>query len=165
ATSTPQTDEQADDVANVLALAAHRGPATDFIRQSSPPGACALVKLGHSPTATIARAVRAVLPGFTVMTIARTLDQFTGLCSLEMRSPPTRGAVLVVSIASPGGRSRAVFDSVRIGFETTADASTKYVLTVTRGGWSVLIGATGIGAALPSAQDMLELARQPMLTW
>ncbi len=150
----------------VRALARRAGPASELIREAAASGGCVLVPVGQSPARAIQHAVRSLLPAFTVTTTARTLDQFTGLCSLDLRSPRVAGAVLVVSVSSPARSARASFDHVSTGFETTGSGTaTKYVLTVKRDGWRVLVGATGSTAGLPAVEDLLTLAGRRGLTW
>jgi hypothetical protein len=150
----------------VLEIANPAMPLTDYVRQTSAPGACAIVPVGQSPTDAIIRTVRAALPRLSSVMVARTLDQFTGLCSVELRATFDRRSTLAVSIAAPTSRHKhTVYTVIEIGIVNVANRTTKYVQATTPSGWSVLIGATGPGAHLPSAQDLLGLAQEPSLTW
>lgn len=149
----------------VLALADHNGPLVSYIRQASQAHACAPVAVGHSPRHVIIAALHRAFPDFAFKDAATTLDQFTGLCSVEVRE--TRpGAVVVVSIASPVvHRARAAYTRLETGFESNGQVTTKYALAVNRAGWQVLAGASGTTARLPGAEQLLRLAQNPSLTW
>ena len=138
---------------------------TDYVRQTSAAGSCALVPVGHAPQRIIAAAMHAALPGYTVRGVARTLDQFTGLCSIEVRATH-RSDVLFVTVTSPPAHpSRAQYTRVETGVETDAGITTKYALALNPAGWTVLVGATGDGASLPGAQDLVRLSQEPSLIW
>lgn len=149
----------------VRALARHHGPLVSYIRQTSPAHACAPVAVGHSPTHLISAAVHHAFPDFAFRDAATTLDQFAGLCSIEVRE--TRpGATVVVSIASPVAHAaRAAYTRLETGIESDGQVTTKYALAVTRTGWEVLVGAIGTTARLPGAGSLLSLAQDPSLTW
>lgn len=149
----------------VRALATHPGPLVSYVRQSSPAHACALVAVGHSPARTISRAIQNAFPEYTFKDAATTLDQTTGLCSIDVRA--TRpGAVLVVQIASPTAHTaRASYARLETGVETDGDVTTKYALALNESGWRLLVGAFGRSAYLPSAQALMSLAQERSLTW
>jgi hypothetical protein len=152
-------------LASIRELAARRSALADYVRQTSAAGACALVRVGLSPTDRVVHTVATSLPGFRLKDSGRTLDQFTGLCSLIVRE--TRpGAVLTISVASPGAQppSRA-YTKIETGIESDAAATTKYVRAETPTGWTVLVGATGHQAQLPTAADLVRLAQQAGLLW
>jgi hypothetical protein len=146
-------------------LANQRGPLASYVRQASTAKGCALVAPGSSPGRAISAAIRSAFPGFTVKDTARTLDQFTGLCSIEVRAT-YRDAVLFVNVASPAAHpSRSTYTRVETGVETTDGITTKYAIALTRTGWTVLIGATGRSAILPGANDLVRTAQEPALIW
>jgi hypothetical protein len=166
AATTAPYDPQQQPMASVLALARNDRPLTDYVRQTSTRGACALVPVGHSPTRAIAEAVRRALPEFTGLDVGRTLDQFTGLCSVDLRATHGRHATLTLSVAAPAPHTvDAAYTYVQTGIRTSAGVTTKYVWAVTRTGWTILIGATGNDRDLPGVQDLLELTEQRSLTW
>ena len=77
-------NDQAVDM--VAATAREQGRLHDFIRSTSAAGSCALVRIGDMPEPRLVAAVRRALPSYAVRDIARTLDQFTGMCTLELRA-------------------------------------------------------------------------------
>jgi hypothetical protein len=152
-------------IATIRALAAQRFQLADYVRQTSPAGACATVRVGSEPTDRIERAVHAALPGFTAKDSGRTLDQFTGLCSIVVRETSGR-AVLTVTVASPTADPvRGAYTKIETGIASDAGGTTKYVRAITPSGWSVLVGATGQRTALPGVQSLVALAQETSLTW
>jgi hypothetical protein len=138
---------------------------TNYVRQDSPAGACALVAVGHSPARAISRAIRAALPGYVLLDAGGTLDEYTGLCSTEVRAT-CRTSTLVVRVTSPAAHAtRSAYTRVETGIETNDGATTKYALAINETGWTVLVGATGRSADLPRAQDLVRLAGDPVLIW
>lgn len=149
----------------VRALASHRGPLVSYVRQASPARACALVAVGHSPVRTISVAIRRAFPGYTFEDAATTLDQFTGLCSIEVRAARP-GGVVVVRIASPTAHvSEASYTRLETGVETDGGVTTKYALALNQSGWTLLVGAIGRTAHLPGAEAMMRFVQEPSLTW
>ena len=69
-------------------------PLVDIIRPASTAGACPVVQPGHSAQLDIAAAARSVLPRLTVRDVARTLDQYLGMCAIELRGQGATGSVL-----------------------------------------------------------------------
>jgi hypothetical protein len=137
----------------------------NYVRQTSAAGACTTVRVGLSPTDRIVHTVAMTMPGFHLRDSGRTLDQFTGLCSLIVRE--TRpGAVLTITVAAPALQPSALsYTKIETGIETDAGATTKYARAVTPAGWTVLVGATGLQSRLPSAADLVGLAQQANLLW
>jgi hypothetical protein len=152
-------------VAAVQALANQPGRLRSYVRQASPPGGCAPVPIGRSPARSVATTVHAAFPGYAFEDAGETLDQFTGLCSLDVRA--SHGdAVLVVTVASPTAHERRfAYTRLETGIETDGAVTTKYAIAVNGAGWTVLIGATGSNAALPRAADLIRIAQEPSLTW
>jgi hypothetical protein len=150
----------------VLAIAHKRTATGDYVRQTSPPGACKVVPLGHSPSDAIVRALLRNLPSTTQPTFARTLDEFTALCSVQVRAD-YRDAVLALSISAPASaKGQWRFARVQTSIVTTPDgATTEYALCLSRDGWQVLAGATGRASSLPGTQELLALAQDPHVTW
>lgn len=152
-------------MATVRALADHDRPPVTYVRQTSPAGACATVAAGHSPRRAISAALRKAFPGYVFKDAALTLDQFTGLCSIQVRAT-YRGAVLVVSVASPAAQVvRATYVRLETGIETVGGVTTKYALALNETGWTVLVGATGQIASLPRADDLMRFVQDRSLTW
>jgi hypothetical protein len=150
----------------VDALAHRPGALPSYVRQTSPAGACALVRVGRSPERTAERALARVTPRFRVRDRAAVLDQFTGLCALQLRADDVAGTVLVISVVSPTKHHRTgPYDRVQTGFELTPRYATKYAAVTTRGGFNVLVGATGRSRSLPTDRQLIELAHDPALTW
>jgi hypothetical protein len=150
----------------VAALARQTGPLQDYLRQTSAPGACPIVPVGAAPTSVVIRTVQAALPSISAVQIGRTLDQFTGLCSIEIRAKYQRDTILTITIAAPTSHAKAApYSLITTGITTDADTTTTFVSTVTQTGWKVLIGAVGPGAHVPQAQDLLNLAGESSLTW
>jgi hypothetical protein len=144
---------------------ANERPLPNYVRQASTARGCALVAVGRSPGRTISAAIGATFPGYVVTDQGRTLDQYTGLCSIEVRAT-YRNAVLFVNVASPPARpSRSTYTRVETGIESDAGLTTKYALTLSKDGWTVLVGATGPTAVLPGANELVRLAQDPTLIW
>jgi hypothetical protein len=153
-------------MATIRALAGERVELTDYVRQTSAPGACAPVRVGRSPARRIGRDIEMILPGYAERDSGRTLDEFTGLCSIVVRA--TRGAAaLTVMVSTPAAQSPAAdpYTKIETGIESESGATTKYVRATTTAGWTVLIGATGRSADLPGVAELVRLAQEPGLTW
>lgn len=162
---TPRPAFNSAPLLTVRGLAHHEGPLIGYVRQSTPVGACTLVKPGHSPLPLIGRAIHRIAPHYRVVDSAMVLDQFTGLCAIQLRARNKLGDVLVVSIASPPGHTRhAPYDRVETGFES-GPRSTTYALDVSRTGFRILVGATGPERGLPLSTDLARLASARALTW
>jgi hypothetical protein len=150
----------------VRGLAHHRGPLLGYVRQSTPAGACALVTPGKSPVQLISRALRRIAPSYRITDSAMVLDQFTGLCSVQLRGVNRVHDVVVVSVAAPPAHApHSSFDRVETGIQSGPRTTTKYALDVSRTGFRILVGATGPERRLPRAADLVRLASQPALTW
>lgn len=152
----------------VRVLAANQAPLADYVRSTSSHGACIVVAPGHLPDPVIEATVRAAMPGFVIRDLGRTLDQDTGLCSVQLRA--TNGSAphttLVLSVSSPSvAGQRLAQPKLGTGSQVDGGIVTEYASAQTVGGWTVVVGATGpIGAQLPS-NDLLALAQDPKLTW
>lgn len=155
------------DFAAVLALAHHRGRLTDYVRQDSPAGSCAPVRVGYSPVGAIVRTATRYVPTLVVIDSSRTLDQFTGLCAVAVRASVARAAVLTISVSAPPARPPRGATSARIetGIITSGQVTTKYVSVVTTTGRQVVVGDTGPSAAAVPIRDLLTLAQAPALAW
>ena len=140
---------------------------TGNIRQSSEPPPCATVAPGHSPEQAVLTVLRQeLLLAPTAVETARTLDQYTGLCSLEMRLEGPGGVHLVVLISSPPGRPGLLtLDAVEVGLENIGAQSVEYVLEAEHTGWQILIGAVGPPNALPRTADLARAAGEPQMQW
>jgi hypothetical protein len=114
----------------------------------------------------MSRAIRRVAPGYRITDSAMVLDQFTGLCSVQLRAVNRIHDILVVSVAAPPAHtSRSAFDRVETGIQGGSRVTTKYAIDHSRSGFRILVGATGPNRRLPRAQDLVRLASQPALTW
>lgn len=149
----------------VAATAREQGRLHDFIRATSSAGSCALVPVGDMPQRTLEAAVRRALPGYAVRDVARTLDQFTGMCTLELRAGNGHGSILVVKIASPAQVTKNLFDQTTVASRTDGSAVVSTVSDLTRAGWTVTFGAVGPVADEPSSAVLLALAQDPALLW
>jgi hypothetical protein len=165
----PSVNESSHDVAlaMVQAQAAQTEPLADIVRPVSTAGACPVVEPGHSPPHAIAAAARRSLPAFTVRDVARTLDQYLGMCAIELRGQDAAGSVLVFDIVAPEGdntvRQRTPFSSVASGRDGTAVITSVSVVTNT--GWTVVIGCVGAASDQPDSQALVHLAQDPALHW
>ena len=149
----------------VAALADRSTPLADFVRATSPAHSCASVAVGRSPVHDVTVTLAAALPGFSVSDEGRTLDQFTGLCSLQVRAVRADGTVAVLSIASPVPGSAPVRPRHLDGRLGTGRAETRFATVTSRTGWTVLAGVVGPTAGLPTQDDLRRLAAAPALTW
>jgi hypothetical protein len=149
----------------VAALASR--PLVDRIRQVSAPSACTPVAPGHAPERSVRGVLRQLLDGVQVVDSARTLDQFVGLCAIEVRATAPGRVVLTVLIAAPAPRvPRSSIDALEVGIETHDDVTTEYAQQVWHTGWSVLVGASGpVSAVLPRTRDLTVAAQSPALLW
>jgi hypothetical protein len=156
-------NDQAVDM--VAATARDRGHLHDFIRSTSAAGACALVPVGDSPQRRLEAAVRNALPHYALRDMARTLDQFTGLCTLELRASDAAGSTLVAKIASPARVTKNLFDQTTVASRTNGSAVISIVSNLTRTGWTVTFGAVGPVSDQPSSAVLLSLAQDQTLLW
>jgi len=149
----------------VRELALQRAPLGIYERQDAAAGDCALVTPGHSPRHRVSRLIRRAAPRYRLQDTGEVLDQFAGLCLLQVRLRSPGGDVLVARIASAVASShRSVTDQVQTGFEVTPHETTKYAL-VRLHGFEILVGATGRPRGLPAAATLVALAQDPALTW
>jgi hypothetical protein len=155
----------AGSAALVVAKALQPGPLVDFVRPTAQPGECALVPPGTSPTRAVASALRRALPAYRVRDVARTLDQSTGMCSLDLRAADARGSVVIVEVVAPIRRGSYPFATMNVGF--TSDGTTSASVASSRSieGWSITVAAVGPMADQPSSAAMLELAQDASLVW
>ena len=156
-------NDQAVDM--VAATAREQGRLHDFIRSTSAAGSCVLVRIGDMPEPRLVAAVRRALPSYAVRDTARTLDQFTGMCTLELRAADPAGSTLVVKIASPARATKDLFDQTTVASRTDGSAVVSIVSNLTRTGWTVTFGAVGPVADQPSSAVMLALAQDSALLW
>jgi hypothetical protein len=154
------------DVAMVLLTARSAQPLDDYIRSSSPPGACTLVPIGTSPQRAVAAALRRVLPAYRVGAVGRTLNQDTAMCVLTLRARDTAGSVLVLQIVAPPRVARAATTRVSVVPDAQdATASVATVRAITAGGWSIVLGTVGPSADRPATDVLVQLALDPALRW
>jgi hypothetical protein len=140
---------------------------TGNIRQASEPSACTTVTPGHSPEQAVLTVLHEqLLQQPSGIETARTLDQFTGLCSLQVRVDEPGGVRLVVLISSPPGRPDLLtLDALEVGLENIGAQSVEYVSEAEHTGWEILIGAVGPPGALPRTSDLARAAGEPQLQW
>ena len=155
-----------DALSVLVAKARQRAPLTDYIRSDSSFGACASVQVGQDPGRAVVTALHRALPGYAVRDVARTLDQFTALCTIDVRAANARGSTVVIEVVSPQARSDHTFTTVSIS--SIADPSTTAVTSVsavTSAGWSVTVGVVGPRSDQPGAATLLSLAQDPTMLW
>lgn len=154
-----------DDVpAFVAGVAAQPGPLVDYIRSDSPRGECALVAIGTSPQRSITAVLHAAFPRYRVVDVARVLDQYTGLCTLDLRARDGAGSVLVLEVATPRrGRPPPATVDVATQVEATTDIAT--VRAITSAGWQVTIGTVGPPSDRPSDQVLRDFVTSNALRW
>jgi hypothetical protein len=149
----------------LIAKALQRAPLTDFTRPTADPGACALVRPGSSPTRSAVAAVRRALPGYRIRDSARTLDQSTGLCALDVRASDGRGSTLILEIIAPLRAVKHPFAAVNVGFTSDGTTSTSVASTVAVDGWSITAATVGPISDQPAVAAMLSLTQDPALRW
>ncbi|MGH8962729.1 MAG: hypothetical protein ACRDWT_16330 [Jatrophihabitantaceae bacterium] len=155
-----------DALSVLVAKARQRGPLADYIRSDSSYGACASVRVGHDPGRAVVATLHRDLPGYAVRDVARTLDQFTALCTIDVRAANAHGSTVVVEVVSPQTGSTHAFTAVSIS--SIADPSTTAVTSasaITSAGWSVTVGVIGPRSDQPGAATLLSLAQDPTLLW
>ncbi|MFN2559697.1 MAG: hypothetical protein ABR571_00145 [Jatrophihabitans sp.] len=163
-TSSPHfADDQAVDM--VAASARDRTPLGDYIRSASAAGSCAVVPVGDMPEQRLEAAVRKALPNYAVRDVGRTLNQFTGMCSLELRASNGSGSTLVATIASPARATKNLFDQTTVASRTDGKVVVSIVSSLTRTGWTITFGAVGPVSDEPSSAVLLELTQDPTLPW
>ena len=155
---------QATPLDRVAALAA-ADSLTDFTRETSPAGACRTVPVGHDVDAAAMTVVRRLLPGAQLVDTARTLDQFTGLCALELRASGAGGTVVTVMVSAPPGRPEPRLDRVTTGSRARGGVTTRYAMDTAADGWVVLIGVVGDARLEPSLAVLAGTARDVTLRW
>jgi len=142
-------------------------PLADIIRPASTAGACPVVQPGHSAQLEIAAAARRVLPTLTVRDSARTLDQYLGMCAIELRGQDAAGSAFVFDIVAPEGdnsvRHRTASSNVASRRDRTGLVTNVTVVTTT--GWTVVVGCVGAASGQPNSQTLLHLAQDPALRW
>ena len=165
---TPMVNQAADEtiLARIRALANQKEPLTDIMRPVSTAEACTMVEPGHSPLRAITAAVRSTLPAFTIRDVARTLDQYTAMCAIEVRADDAAGSVLVLDIVAPGSDTfgqptQRLSLASRVYGAAVATSAT----VVTRSGWTVIIGCAGSVADQPDTDNLLRLGQDPSLLW
>jgi hypothetical protein len=145
-------------IAQVLGQA--HNAVTDYVRQTSPPGACPFVPMGRAPATRIRHALATAFPELRHVRIGSTLDEYTALCAVSARAL-YREAVVTLSIMSPQPRKQAWrYARLETGILTVGAVTTEYALDVSRTGWRVLVGASGPAEALPGSNELLHFAQQ-----
>ncbi|MCW2495193.1 hypothetical protein [Jatrophihabitans sp.] len=159
----PRPDQQLELIRSLAGTAHHSG---DLVRSGSAQGACPLVRMSTSPSATTVAAVRSALMGYTLLDVARTLDQYTALCSLTVRAADPAGTVLVVQVvAPPSGLPKAPYPVQEIDSGPDGMRSILATNATAINGWSVTVGTDGPAADRPALGVLLSLAENPVLQW
>jgi hypothetical protein len=150
----------------IEAQARQTEPLADIIRPVSTAGACPVVEPGHSPQLAIAASARRTLPTLTVRDVARTLDQYLGMCAIELRGQDAAGSVFVLDVVAPE-RYPVRQRTPSSGFASRRDGAgvVTSVTVVTATGWTVVIGCVGAVADQPNSAALLDLAQDPALHW
>jgi hypothetical protein len=176
-----QAPAQNADALDQLIVEAHLpGALTDYIRAAATGQACVRVAVGHSPRSVIAAALHRSLPQLSVVDSSEILDQFTALCSIEVRARDDQGTIAVISATAPSNPSpedrtledRTLGDrtlchrtlGVSIVARSNPSTASTLVCAMTERGWAIRVGATGPPAVQPMARDLLALAQDPTLT-
>jgi hypothetical protein len=154
----------ADPLRDLKVQAYLAGPLTDYQRASSGNRACRTVPPGHAPRAAIAGAVRHVLPQVSAVDSSAIMDEFEGLCSIELRARDRSGTIAVITVTVPAS-SRVQRMTLSTAAEVIGGTTSTLVRATTATGWTVRVGATGPAAAQPSAGQLAALAEDPALTW
>ena len=153
------------DLAMIEAQAQQTEPLADIIRPASTAGACPIVESGHSAQLAIAAARRNLLT-WTARDVARTLDQYLGMCALEVRGQDAAGSVFVLDVVAPERypvRQRTPSSSAASRRDGAALVTSVTVVTTT--GWAVVIGWVGAIVDQPNSETLLHLAQDPALHW
>jgi hypothetical protein len=154
-------------LAMIATQARQTEPLADIIRPASTAGACPVIDPGHPIQLAIAAAARRTVPTLTVRDMARTLDQYLGMCAIELRGQDAAGSVFVFHIVAPEGdntvRQRTPSSNVASRREGTAVVTGATVVTTT--GWTVVIGSVGAASDQPDSQRLVQLAQNPALLW
>ena len=157
----PSAEQQA---ASDVAGAAASVPIT-YVRQDAPHGGCAVLTPGQSPQTTVLAATRARLPGYRLLDLGRTLDEYGGLCSLTIRERDAAGSVLVVLIAASTQTAQHSGATPTVSHSTTAAGTLTAAHLQTADGWSVTVGAVGPRGDQPAGATLLEIAKNPAIRW
>jgi hypothetical protein len=138
---------------------------TDIVRPVSTSPPCPSSGAGHAARRTVGKALLHGLSRFGFSGAARTLDQYGGMCAIEVLARDRAGTVLVLDIVAPG--STAGRPAPASGVATGRDGSrlTVSAVVLTRSGWMVTAGTNGPAADAPAPAALLRLARQPELRW
>jgi hypothetical protein len=138
--------------------------AESMVRQDTSSVQCGPEPSGPGTADRLSNYIRSRFPAMQVLDVARVLDKFAGLCSIELRARDDTGTVLVVRIIPP--IEAPVFaPRVDQGAETAHGFYTHFVRVTSRDGWMITAGSSGPADAGPSQFALLSVARQRSLLW
>jgi hypothetical protein len=149
----------------VLGLAQDSRPLVNYVRSDSAPGSCALVPIGSMPQRRLEAAVHAALPDFLIRDVGRTLDQFTALCTLQLRARDKTGTTLIVQVAAAQQGARNDFAHLVVASRTNGVTTVSVATDITTEGWTVTVGTLGPDGDEPSSATLMQLAQDPSLLW
>lgn len=149
----------------VIGLAQDSRPLVNYVRSDSAPGSCALVPVGSMPQRRLESAVRAAFPDYTILDAGRTLDQFTALCTMQLRARDKSGTTLVVQIVAAQQGDRSEFAHLSVASNTDGVTTVSVATDITSDGWTVTAGSIGPAGDQPSSATLMQLAQDPTLIW
>jgi hypothetical protein len=148
---------------SLIALAEHTAPLSDVVRGGGTRGACALVAPGSSPQTAVVRAIARTLGPIRSAGTSRTIDQFAGLCELQVRVVEAHYTVVAIVTSPTSAAARRANEFVEVTNTSLGERTLAYVEVIDVQGWHVLIGTLGRQRA--SDQDLLSLAHASALRW
>jgi hypothetical protein len=148
----------------VFARAHDPAVAETMVRQDTSSVQCGPEPSGPGTADRISAYIRSKFPEMQVLDVARVLDKFAGLCSVELRARDDTGTVLVVRIIPPV-EATVFAPRVDEGAETAHGLYTHFVQVTSRDGWMITAGSSGPADAGPSQFALLSVARQRSLLW
>lgn len=151
--------------ATITALARDTHPLVDYVRSDSAPGSCALVPVGSMPQSRLGAAVRAALPDYTITDLARTLDQYTALCMMQLRAHDALGTTLVVQVAAAQSGTHNEFARLTISSQTDGASTVAVATDITDAGWTVTVGSLGPAHDQPESATLMRIAQDPTVLW
>lgn len=164
-TEPPLTERDTVALATIRLLVAQPQLST-FIRSDSAAGECPLVQINYSPQRALAAAVHRSLPAFTAREFGRTLDVFSGLCTLQARARNQAGTVFVLTVVAPqSGAHPTGFQSLAVSSRIEGENVVLAANAIDLAGWTVTIGTIGPNSDRQDFFALARLAADPALTW
>lgn len=149
----------------VRGLVRRPGSLQDILRQDAGGPQCQNVRVGSNPVQAVIASLRTTLGPVVLIDSQRTIDQFAGLCSLQLRARFGSATVGVSITAPPPGVTRASYDNLETGVETQEGVTTQYAQDRDEVGWQILVGAVGRQVDLPGSQALLDATQAPGMRW